>query len=397
MNEIKALFDRQLVVSLIVMSAIALLLLPVGGYRIDFDVYRTGAQVFLSGQSIYGELPVLAQGGHLPFTYPPISAVLFSAFTVVSLWLGSALWTVLSLLCLLLVIRLVIARLGWQLPTWALIGLPVATLALGPVRETLDYGQINIVLMALVMIGCLCFGNRPLIAGSMVGLAIAIKLTPAVFLAYFLLRRDWRGLLATVGGTLAFTGIGFLLAPRDSIAYWTQVLFDTGRIGGLVYTSNQSINAVVRRAGLDGTAASITWFVIAVAAGLALMWLASRALQVGDELTALTVVGYIALLCSPVSWGHHWVWCVPLLLLCAQRALVSGRRGFWVLTGVGVAVFVLMMHWWLPNTDNQELHWNLWQSLVGNSLLIWSVVALVSLYPNRSKSPAQAVPVPESH
>jgi hypothetical protein len=48
-----------------------------GGYRIDLDVYRTGARVVLHGGDLYGQLPRLATGQRLPFTYPPFAALTF--------------------------------------------------------------------------------------------------------------------------------------------------------------------------------------------------------------------------------------------------------------------------------------------------------------------------------
>ena len=72
-------------------------------YRIDIDVYRTGAQVFLDGGAIYGPMPELSQGGHLPFTYPPIAAALFTVFAIMPLWVGSTLLTLASIACVAIV------------------------------------------------------------------------------------------------------------------------------------------------------------------------------------------------------------------------------------------------------------------------------------------------------
>ena len=69
---------------------------------------------------------------------------------------------------------------GWLLP---------AALFLEPVRNTLNYGQVNVALMALVAADCLAAAPRwP--RGALVGLAAAVKLTPAAFVLFFLLRRD---------------------------------------------------------------------------------------------------------------------------------------------------------------------------------------------------------------
>ena len=129
---------------------------------------------------------------------------------------------------------------GWLLPP---------ALLLEPVRSTLDYGQINIVLMALVAVDCLAVAPRwP--RGALTGLAAAVKLTPAAFVLFFLLRRDYRA-AAVAGVSFAVTtAAGFALAGPDSVRYWTGRLPD-GRIGNPATAANQCLQAVLARAGLD--------------------------------------------------------------------------------------------------------------------------------------------------
>ena len=347
-------------------------------YRIDIDVYRTGAQVFLDGGSIYGPMPKLAEGGHLPFTYPPIAAVLFTVFTPVPLWLASTLLTLASIGALAVAQRIVLGQVSNRrgADLWWLVAVAMSVgLWFGPVRETFNYGQVNILLMVLVLIDALA-GRGRWWRGSLIGLAIAIKLTPAVFLLLFFLRRDWRGAGMTVASFLACSAVGHLFMPADSLTYWTQTLSDTGRIGGAAYASNQSINAVLHRLGMDSTAA---WFVLALGAGLLLAWVAARLLKYGHDTAAVVVVGFAALLCSPVSWGHHWVWGLPLALLMTLWAVRGQGRGtgWLVLAGSGVAVFLAMPHWWLPNGDDRELQWTPLQQVVGSSYVVWALVALV--------------------
>jgi alpha-1,2-mannosyltransferase len=102
--------------------------------------------------------------------------------------------------------------LPWALP---------AALLLEPIRSTLTYGQINALLMALVAFDCLTRAPRwP--RGILVGIAAAVKLTPAVFLLFFLLRRDLRSAARAGLSFAACTGAGFALAPHDSLRYWTH-------------------------------------------------------------------------------------------------------------------------------------------------------------------------------
>lgn len=363
-------------------------------YRIDLDVYRTGGQVFRDGGEIYGELPQLAEGAHLPFTYPPLSAQLFSVLTLVPLPVASALLTLVTIALLAYVVQLVLTRTTAR-PDRELWWVTVAVLAValwsGPVRETLGFGQVNVLLMALVVVD-LVRGRGRWWGGTLTGLAMAVKLTPAVFLLYFVLRRDWRGLATAVVSAAAFTGIGHLLAPDDSVRYWTFAIRDPARIGGLAFSSNQSVNGVVHRIGLEGTAASVAWFAVSCLIGLLIAWVAWRLLRGGHEIAAVVTVGYVALFCSPVSWGHHWVWAVPsvvLALVWASRA--SGRRrdgegdgagddyarGWLLLAYTGVVIFLGTPQWWVPHNDDRELGWGPIEHLVGNAYLLWALLFLV--------------------
>ncbi len=170
----------------ILSAAIAIFVLPnhpPAPYRIDFDVYRMGGRVFLDGGDLYGTLPTLGGGSYLPFTYPPLAAALFSVFTVVPLGgLGGqgGLFTAVSIACLLMVCRIVVAHLTDRPSTdlwWLATAATTVGLWLEPVRDTLNFGQINIVLMALVVVDAL-LGRGRWWRGLLVGLAISIKLTP---------------------------------------------------------------------------------------------------------------------------------------------------------------------------------------------------------------------------
>lgn len=354
-------------------------------YRIDLDVYRVGGQVFRDGGDLYGELPQLAQGAHLPFTYPPLSAQLFSLFTLVPLAVASALITLATIAVLAYVVQLVLTRTCErpQRELWWLTAAVVAVaLWFGPVRETIGFGQVNVFLMALVLVDVIR-GRGRWWGGTLTGLAMAIKLTPAVFLLYFVLRRDWRGLATAVVSALAFTGIGHLLTPDDSARYWTFAIRDPARIGGLAFTSNQSVNGFVHRLGFEDTAASVAWFVVSAAIGLGIAWVAWRLLRSGHEVAAAVAVGNVALFCSPVSWGHHWVWAVPAVVLTLVWADRAGRdgdddeRGWLTLAGSGVVIFLGTPQWWVPHSEGRELGWGPLEHLVGNAYLIWAAVFLV--------------------
>ncbi len=332
-------------------------------YHLDLDVYRIGARAWINGEDLYGVLPPTETGMVLPFTYPPISAALFSPATIMPLALAGAALTVLGAVLLGLVMAAGVDR-SRRLVAGA--ALPVALL-LEPVRETLKFGQINLLLMALVAVDCLAKRPRwP--CGALVGLATAIKLTPAAFVLFFLIRRDYRSASTAVVSFLAVTAAGFALSFDDSVRYWSTVLFDTDRIGVPHYAGNQSLLAVLARFGLTAPVRSAIWLIgAALVLGVATVAI-RRALTAGQPMLALSLNALAILVISPVSWSHHWVWVVPLLLVC---------HSWWIRAG-GLVIFLAAPHWWwYPRTANREYEWNLGQQIVGNAYLYFAVTVLI--------------------
>lgn len=339
-----------------------------GNDYIDLLVYRTGARVLLDGGDIYGALPPVIGDFGLPFTYPPLAAIAFVPLAVLPLGLGKIVFTLVSVAALAVTLRLVLARLRPDMgarASWTVTAVAVAVaLQLEPVRETISFGQINLVLMALVAADVLT--KKPKWPrGLLIGLAAAIKLTPGAFLLLFLLQRDWRTSARIVASAAGFTALGFVVMPEASVKYWTQTLPDTGRIGPAYFANNESFKAVIARFDPPELLGSVLWLaavaVMLVVAAVAIR----RALDHGDLVVALIANATAVLLASPVSWSHHWVWAAPALLVLALR--VFGAPGTWnvvALAGVGT-LFLIGPHQLLPTAGDRELDWALWQHLLG--------------------------------
>lgn len=329
-------------------------------YHLDADVYRSGAQAVLDGAPLYGQLYEVG-GTALPFTYPPLAALLFTPLRIVPLPAAGALLTVLSLGCLWLVLAVTLRAVGadWRLAVWVM---PVAAL-FEPVRDTVSFGQINLVLMALVV--CDTLGRRRVTTGALAGLAAAVKLTPAVFILFFLLRRDYRSAAVMVFTAVAATLAAAAVLPRTSWTYFTDTLLHTGRIGDLGYSKNQSLAGVLTRltdAGwadyvwLSGVAGVLAW-------GLFAGWRVRR-----DRPLLLAVVAMVSVLCSPVSWSHHWVWLIVVVLAAASRRP-------W-LAAAAVVVSLLPPHALLRHDHGAEYDWGLIEHLLGNSFVILALAVL---------------------
>ena len=350
-----------------------------GFYHMDLDVYRIGSRVWLRGGNLYGPIPRTSNGRELPFTYPPLAAALLSPLAVVPMVVAGTALTLVSI-ALTGVVLQVFARslaLTWRsrFTFWWL--LPLAVF-LEPVRSTLGFGQINVVLMALVSLDCLLPALRwP--RGILTGLAAAVKLTPAAFILFFLLRGDRRAARTAVLSFGAFTVAGFALDWHDSVRYWTTVVFDTSRPGSPFFASNQSLQGVFARAGLaPGTSAGIAvWLALSAAVVIVAVIGMRRAFAAGEPAWALSLNAFAALLISPISWTHHWVWVAPgLLVLAVLARRLSWRAGLVAFCG-GSVIFMVSPPWLLPNNGDAELHWAPWEQVAGDSYAIIAVTLLV--------------------
>jgi len=348
-----------------------------GPDRIDLDVYRIGGRAWLRGGSLYGGLPPTPAGPRLPFTYPPAAAVLLAPLALVPAVVAGTVLTLATVALVAAVLRLVLRRCaaagaallvsaGWLLP---------AALFLEPVRNTLDFGQVNVILMALVAFDALsggAFGPR----GALTGLAAAVKLTPAAFVLFFLLRRDYRAALTAGLSFAAVTGLGFLADGRDSVRYWTSTVFQAGRVGHPYYAGNQSLLAVLARAGLSPSGRLVAWLALSLAvlvvAGLGMR----RALAAGEPGLALGLNALAALLISPISWSHHWVWCAPVILTLASLGRRRRSVPAWLAAACALAVFAAGPQWWFPHLDGRELRWAPWEQVAGDAYVLLAVAIL---------------------
>jgi len=108
-----------------------------------------------------------------------------------------------------------------------------------------------------------------------------------------------------------------------------------------------------------------------------------RARAASDDAWALSLNAFAALLISPISWSHHWVWAAPALLLLAVRGLQDKNRALLAAALTGLAVFAAGPQWWFPHTENREAHWAAWEQVIGGSYVILAaVILLISAHRN---------------
>ncbi|MEU8268573.1 glycosyltransferase 87 family protein [Sphaerisporangium sp. NPDC049002] len=360
---------------------------PADQRLVDLDVYRTGGESVLLGLPVYDVITPAPQ--LLPFTYPPIAALLATPLAAMSWPVAQWVWTLGVLACLTVTVwysfRELLARAEHLVRprrrVWAvavLCGvLTVACMYLMPIRDQVRFGQVDILLVMLCLVDCVA--RRPWWPrGMLIGLATAVKLTPGVFLIYLLITgfgkdgvpEQRKTFFMAAFTTALLTVLPFLVIPHDAADFWFSALLDSDRVGSNTSTTNQSIRGMLLRLYLPGWITSVLWLALLAVVAWYGFRHARRALLEGDRMTAVALTGLLAVLLSPVAWIHHLAWMVVALAALAGSRLraapppesagaatsagaptvglwnrLRGPAWFWVPVGAWI-YYVLPIPWW---------------------------------------------------
>ena len=369
----------------------------------DLRIYDAAVRYWANGNDLYAYAQFDSVNGTLGFTYPPLAAALMSPMAVLDWPVVSTLTVVAILACGAFCVW-VCLRERWTLPsraTWVAGGIGTAVaFALEPIRLNLGFGQINLFLGALVLGDLLVLGRRnSRWTGVGIGLAMAVKITPGIFLLYLLLARQWRAAVVAVA-TAAGTTLGAaLIAPAETRQFFGSLLFSdrTGYVGA---TANQSINGLIARFAYPAPPSRLLWLGAVVLVGIIAVVRIRAALRRDDRLAALTLTGLAGVLVSPVSWAHHFVWVIPAVVVVAAQlwhtttslivaagngnpgglfARLRPAIGSIVLTVSGLLIlgFDTRVMFGLPGVDYTSL--SPIRMLLGSLLMFWSLAALCLL------------------
>lgn len=362
---------------------------------VDAAVYRSGAIALLTGEPLYDNMFLSAEPSwaRLPFTYPPTGALLFVPLAAVATQVAWGVLAAISVLALAVVIRVSIQvlpnRPTWLRPARTTVLLTALLLAIEPVWRTLFLGQINLILMALVVVDVLVLGTvtgrARNLGGVLIGVAAAVKLIPLVFVPHLWFIGRRADAVRAVVTFVALQGLIFLIIPHDFRTFLTVT--DPERTGPTFWAGNQGLNGLVLR--LSDLSPYAMEIAIGIGALLAIpaFFLARRFHRAGQPLPALLVTAFFGLLFSPVSWSHHWVWVAPLLVYLASRlpeVLPHGLDRVRALAGIGAIVVVfcscvlLIMRTSDPNRpagEKPELEWTPPEVVLGSAYLLVPLVA----------------------
>ena len=368
-------------------------------FKLDAWIYYHAVEQWHGGGSLYGWYANPAQ--HLwPFTYPPFAAWALTPLTLGSDRAAQVLLVLLTPVCVAVTgwatARALGAssRLAWGAAPW--LGL-LGVVVLEPVYKTMEYGQVNAVLMLLVALDLLAVPASSRWRGVLSGLAAAFKLTPAIAVLVLLARCERRTAATMVGTAVGVTALCWVVSPSESAQFFLSAMWDPSRAGFSDYSGNQNLKGLVARWLPEGLWTAV-WAVLVLAV-LVGAWLLLRRLDAlrpavragsaedgpdGSAADAATGDGTVlavqvavamvtGLLVSPISWSHHWVWCLPALMALTAAALRWRSPGLLTTAVAGLAVFGLAMQWWFPEQNHVEQDWPFWVTVVGSSYTLWAL------------------------
>jgi alpha-1,2-mannosyltransferase len=312
--------------SLIVGVATFMVYLKLDSFGQDLGVYRTGGHAVIYNRPLYQ--PSFHSIHGLLFTYPPFAALLFAPLYKVSQHTAMSWWTMLTILgvgsliviAVKLAFKVALPR-RWTPHLIVLGGLMASMIA--PIKDCLTLGQIG-VFLTLMCLADTALARTRWPRGVLIGFAAAVKMTPGLFVLYYVITGQWKAARNAVVTLAVCWGIAAVVLPSDTRDFFIRRMgFDASRVGDVSDHMNQSLNGLWHRLPL--LAPGVWWVASSLLVGAFGMWRARRAYRTGDLLAASVLVGFVVLLVSPVSWMHHAAWLVPAVIVLASRGQLRYR------------------------------------------------------------------------
>lgn len=386
---------------------------------VDLAVYRSGGLIVRHVRPQYNPhlaAPLYDWVGygklHLPFTYTPFAAVTFALISFFSWPLSQKLSVAVDIIALLTALWLILGGLGYRRDRVrlgvTLLG-AAAVLWTEPVLRTIYLGQVNLVLLALI-IWDLCQPDTPRSRwwkGFGTGVAAGIKLVPLIFIPYLLLAGKFRQAAMACAGFAFTILLGLVILPADSVKWWFGGLFyQGGRTGFTGWAGNQSLDGLITRLIGSVHAAEPAWLAVGAVTGVAGVACAALLDRKGHQVPGMLTAALTGLLVSPISWDHHWVWVAPGAVVAGHYAFRAYQRrdtrAAWAFGALAMAVAAWFGAWparlftahlnlgndslgliWIPRNTNPvfyewygdqrwfvEYHWHGFALLIGNAYIL---------------------------
>lgn len=336
-------------------------------WTVDLKVYLAAGEAVREGTSLYDLVVMSPLYGEMPYLYPPLTAILFFVpLSFLPIGAASLVWNAVSLVALGGVIWLALGIAGVRTPrlrsVLTIVGMILAACLL-PVRVQLIAGQINMFLLLLVLLDFRPNAGRW--RGVGIGIAAGLKVTPLIFIGYLVVTRQWKAARTASLAFLATVALGFVLMPGDAMRYWGGLVLHSSRAGGVWDTPNQSLSGAMARI-LDGGQFAQWWLVVLAAVAVLGLVVARYAYLRGSDFLGFSAAAITGLLVSPVSWEHHWVYVIPLLVWLAVWAYRERSAAVALVTVALVTLFTvrIFMLVGIQESPPEPMDLAPWQQLV---------------------------------
>lgn len=343
-------------------------------YGLDLKVYRDSVKSWVSGRDPY----LTTFTAHkLPFTYPPFALLALLPLSWVSftvsqwlLWVSSIAAATGSVVLFLRDRGVGVTRRLWcEAITWSCFLMVI----LEPARSGIDYGQIECVLMFLVVADLLLIPAP--YRGITIGFAAAIKLTPLVFIIALITMRDLKSVTRAALSFLFLTALPWLFWPALSRVYWLHDVISPARVGGITYDGNQSWYAVLHRPPFSADGSPIAWLLLTLLTLAAATVTAWHCMKVGQKTFGIISIALAGLLVSPISWTHHWVWVLLIPPILANQRNVGVPRLVRMLFWGLIALTIAAPYWWFNDNIAADVCDAMLPLCAFAILAVWAAVA----------------------
>jgi alpha-1,2-mannosyltransferase len=221
-----------------------------------------------------------------------------------------------------------------------------------PSFDSLAYGQIDIVLLFLMIVALLGLrSGRDAVTGLAIAVGSLLKLYPLLLVLFLAVRREWKGMAWTAGWLVLLDGLSTaVLGWREHVVYATQILPRIG--GGTGWVENQTLNGFLSRliAGAlrpepvrDRTIDLLTGVGFVLVAALS-AWAASRPSDRRSSLFALQFGLFLVVMVMavPAAWIHYetvTILTVLILVWHAVDAPLGTASAFAAAAGFGLVAY----------------------------------------------------------
>jgi hypothetical protein len=244
-----------------------------------------------------------------------------------------------------------------------------------PLFRTLRHNQMNITLLDLILVSLVFYSTRPFLSGIALGVAGHLKLYSLLMIIPLAIAKRWKVLLGAAFAIIIFTLLALATEWADFFNSWEKTLvFD-------VFLRNNSILSIsansLRLVGVESPLPATLIYLFLAGAGFIYFsfryWLREKGVSSPDARLTAHLIDALALSLwiSPITWEHHYLIAVPLLIwafadLPGASDLLHGKslniQGLWL-----VASAVLMLV--IPTFD---LFLFSYHRLAG--LIIWIII-----------------------